>query len=275
VSADARIRVPGGALFDVEVGYGPMTAPDNNRVLVYMRDITEGKRLREQLLQAEKMTMMGRLAAGIAHEIRNPLSALTLNLQYLVQKLDPQAPLHEYAAEGLEGARRVDTVVESTLALARVTPPLLQRRDLNSLVVESIGFLRFSLRQKGVTLETDLAPDLPAVMADAKQLEQAVLNVVQNAIDATPENGRVTVSTAHGPGPDERVVLAVRDSGAGISPDLRDRLFEDFFTTKAGGTGIGLALSKQIVVKHHGQIQVDTAAGGGTIIRIVLPVHAA
>lgn len=275
VSADARIRVPGGALIDVEVGYGPMTAPDNNRVLVYMRDITEGKRLREQLLQAEKMTLMGRLAAGIAHEIRNPLSALTLNLQYLVQKLDPQASLHEYAAEALEGARRVDTVVESTLALARVTPPLLQRHDLNALVMESIGFLRFSLRQKGVTLETDLAPDLPAVKADGKQLQQAVLNVVQNAIDATPENGCVTVSTARGPAPDERVVLAVQDSGAGISPDLRDRLFEDFFTTKAGGTGIGLALSKQIVLKHHGQIQVDTATGGGTIIRIVLPVHAA
>lgn len=277
VSVETGIRISGGGVVDAEVGFGPMTGPQENRVLLYVRDITEQKRMRDQLLQVEKMTLMGRLAAGIAHEIRNPLSAITLNLQYLVQKLEAEPPLLESASDALEGARRVDTVIENTLNLARITPSVMKRELLNDLVSQSVGFLKIAVRQKDIAIETSLADGLPPIMADAKQIQQVILNIVQNAIDASPSKGTVSIWTeVSGPtagGTGSRVLLGVRDRGTGISTEQRKHLFEQFYTTKVGGTGLGLALSKHIIDKHSGEIRIGPAPDGGTIVAISFPVH--
>jgi PAS domain S-box-containing protein len=278
-SAESALRRSDGTVLAVEVGVGPVTRPQDTRVLLFVRDITEQKRMREHLMQFEKMALMGRLAAGIAHEIRNPLSAISLNLQYLGLKLGPHAEVADSLKDALEGARRVEAVIENTLNLARVTPPVLEVQQVNDLVTQVLGFLKISGRQKNIQFEASLAEDLPPIHVDAKQVQQVILNVVQNAVDASPQQGVVVLRTAaedvpdDGGRPERRVVVSVRDHGPGISPEARKRMFEQFYTTKAGGTGLGLALSRQIMERHHGDIVLDNADGGGTIVRLIFPMN--
>ncbi|RPH31193.1 sensor histidine kinase, partial [bacterium] len=143
-----------------------------------------------------------------------------------------------------------------------------------------LGFLRVPMQQKKITVDTQFAPDLPRILVDAKQIEQVILNVLQNAVDASTEGGVVTLATglmeepAQGqrmPGP--CVVMAIRDCGVGISEEQYKHLFEHFRTDKPGGTGLGLAMSKQIMLRHNSEICIEPAPGSGTIVRLVFPAH--
>jgi len=272
-SGEAALKTGDGEVLYVEVGVGPMTQREDTRVVLYVRDSTEQRKLRAQLFQAEKMGLLGRLAAGIAHEIRNPLSAISLNLQYLLQKYGSNADIHQSARDALEGTQRVAAVVENTLGLARISPPVLRPENINPLVEAVIGFLRISTQQKDIHLESHLMSGLPPILADAKQVQQVVLNIIQNAIDASPEHDTVTVRT--GRSGERTIEVGVRDHGPGIPPGQRQRLFEQFQTTKSGGTGLGLSLSKQIMDRHDGDIRVDVAPEGGTVVTIVFPVAGA
>jgi PAS domain S-box-containing protein len=278
-SGDMSLTRQDGETLQVDVGFGPLTRTQDTRILVYIRDITEQRQMRQQLMQAEKMTLMGRLAAGIAHEIRNPLSAIALNLQYLITKIEQYPELREPLQDALEGTKRIETVIENTLNLARFTPPVLHEEHVNELVRQVLGFVRISVQQKEVHFDTTLIPELPPVHVDAKQIQQVILNVVQNAIDASPEGGRVHVSTAIEPWPSaggentEAIVVRVRDYGKGINADQRKHLFEQFYTTKKGGTGLGLTISRQIMEKHRGEIRFDAPDAGGTLVRLLFPIH--
>ena len=279
-SGETAIRTKDGSTIEVDVGVGPVERPHDTRLLLYIRDITEQKKMREQLLQAEKMSLMGRLAAGIAHEIRNPLSAISLNLQYLVQKYESDSELCESVKDALEGAKRVEAVIENTLSLARITPPVLKEERVNDLVNQVAGFVKISIQQKDISIETRLGENLPLIMADGKQIQQVILNIMQNAIDASPERGVVVLSTECVPKgvpeglPDtSSIVVSVRDHGPGFTSEQKTKLFEHFQTEKIGGTGLGLALSKQIMDRHRGKIQIDRAPGGGAIVRIIFPLH--
>jgi PAS domain S-box-containing protein len=280
VAGETTIRRSDGDVLDVDVGAGPVTRPQDSRLLFYVRDITEQKKMREHLLQAEKMALMGRLAAGIAHEVRNPLAAITLNLQYLAVKANLDAAMLESINNALEGAKRVESVIENTLSLARVSPPVLQAEEVNALVQKVIGFIEMSSRQKDVRVETELGQDLPPVLVDAKQIQQVLINIVQNAIDASPVSATVTISTLRAGGEGEGegeggeyVCIAVRDRGPGVPPEQRKYLFQQFRTTKPGGTGLGLVLSRQILERHKGRISLEDAPGGGTVVRIQIPTH--
>jgi PAS domain S-box-containing protein len=278
-SCDMALTRKDGETLHVDVAFGPLTRTQDTRILVYIRDITEQREMRQQLIQAEKMTLMGRLAAGIAHEIRNPLSAIALNLQYLVAKNEQYPELREPLQDALEGTKRIESVIENTLNLARFTPPVLQPEKINELVGQVLGFVKISVQQKEVHFDTALGPELPAVHVDAKQIQQVILNVVQNAIDASPESGRIHVATSVEPWPgagipDGRaIVVKVRDHGKGITTDQRKHLFEQFYTTKKGGTGLGLTISRQIMEKHRGEIRFDGPEGGGTLVRLFFPIH--
>ncbi len=278
VAGETTIRRVDGEVLDVDVGVGPVTRPLDSRLLLYIRDITEQKKMREHLLQAEKMALMGRLAAGIAHEVRNPLAAITLNLQYLAAKGPLDGPMVESIGNALEGAKRVESVIENTLSLARVSPPVLQPESVNSIVQKVIGFIDMSSRQKDVKVDTELGGDLPEVKVDARQIQQVLLNIVQNAIDASPMGEVVTLATglatrAEEGGARPSVCITVRDHGPGVPPEQRKYLFQQFRTTKPGGTGLGLVLSRQILERHGGTIALDDAPGGGTVVRILIPTH--
>jgi PAS domain S-box-containing protein len=272
-TGEAVLKTGDGEVLDVEVGVGPMTPREDTRILLYVRDVTEQLRLRAQLFQAEKLGLLGRLAAGIAHEIRNPLSAISLNLQYLLQKYGSNADICQSARDAFEGTQRVAAVVENTLGLARVSPPVLRPENINPLVETVVGFLRIATQQKDIQLESHLMSGLPPILADAKQVQQVVLNILQNAIDASPEHGIITVRT--GRSGEGAVEIVVCDHGPGISAGQMHRLFEQFYTTKSGGTGLGLSLSKQIMDRHNGEIRVDMAPEGGAVVTVVFPARGA
>lgn len=279
---EAVIIAKDNARLNVEISAGPFDQGDDTKVVLFVRDVTEQKRIREILVQSEKMTLMGTLASGIAHEIRNPLAAVTLNLQYLEQKLDPSSPDLASIISALEGARRIESVIENTLGLARMRPPSLREENINDILTQAMGFLRFVIQQKNIVVTTNLGETLPTVFADSRQIMQVLINILQNAIDATPTGNAITIKSytieetlylvEDGP-ISSKVVLSVRDTGPGIPPERMKNLFEPFKTTKAGGTGLGLALSKRILDGHHADIQIEAAEGGGTLVRLIFPTQ--
>ncbi len=280
-SGESAIQTKSGETIQVDVVVGPVTRPQDPRVMLFVRDVTEKKKMQAQLLQAEKLTLMGRLAAGIAHEIRNPLAAVTLNLQYLVGKFGAEADLRQTLDDMLEGARRIETVIGNTLNLARVAPPVLELNQLNGLIDQVLRYVKIALQQKRITIEARLDRNIPSISADARQIQQVMINVLQNAIDASPEGSILTVTTGiaveprtdGAQGTVRKAVVEIRDRGAGIPPDHVKQIFESFRTTKAGGTGLGLALSKFIMDRHNAEIRIEPAVGGGTIVKLVFPIQ--
>ena len=277
-SGEAVLKTGSGRSLNVEIGVGPLKSPEENRVLLYVRDISEEKKMREQLMQAEKMSLMGRLAAGIAHEIRNPLAAVTLNLQFLQQRSDLDEIGRSILHDALEGARRVETVMENTLSLARITPPVLKSESINTLAEQVLGFLRISVQQRKVQIDTRFAEFLPSITVDAKQIQQVMLNILQNAIDASNDESTVEVTTdlINDPVfgqtiPCPCILMSVRDHGVGMTDEQYRHLFEHFRTSKAQGTGLGLAMSKQIMLRHNAEITVEPATERGTIVRLLFP----
>ncbi|HUI66094.1 MAG TPA: ATP-binding protein [Bacteroidota bacterium] len=280
-SGETTITTKSGDTIQVDVVVGPLTRPQDPRVMLFVRDITEKKRMQAQLLQAEKLTLMGRLAAGIAHEIRNPLAAVTLNLQYLAQKLGADREYQQTIEDMLEGSRRIETVIGNTLNLAKVAPPVFEMQQLNSIIDQVLRYVKIAMQQKRISAEVRLDRSIPTISVDARQIQQVMINVFQNAIDASPEGSILTVTTTMLVEPRQdalqgtvrKAVVEIRDRGQGIPPDQVKQIFESFRTTKAGGTGLGLALSKYIMDRHNAEIRIEPAVGGGTLVKLVFPLQ--
>ena len=253
-------------------------AGDVRGVLLIAEDATERVRTKEELVKSERLAAVGRIAAQITHEIRNPLSSIGLNADLLSEELARLAEGREASeAAGLlrSIAREVDRLTEVTegyLRFARLPKPRLEAEDVGALLADLLHFMREELAGRGLEIHCDVAPALPEVWADDNQLRQALLNLVRNAAEAMSPGGRLEVG-AHTIRLGERsfVEMVVRDSGVGISPDARARVFDPFFSTKARGTGLGLALTQQIVNEHGGDIVFESEVGHGTTFRVRLP----
>ena len=254
------------------------------RVWGTQRDITERRVLEEQLRQAQKLEAVGRLAGGIAHDFNNILTAILGTSDLMLGDLPAEHPVRADVQEVRKAALRAAELTRQLLAYSRRQVLAPSRIDLNAVIAGVEPMLR-RLIGADVELVTVLADGLPAVQADAGQIEQVILNLVVNARDAMPQGGRVHVTTdvvdlpaaapARPPAlaPGRYVQLAVTDSGVGMGPEIRAHLFEPFFTTKevGKGTGLGLATVYGIVDQSGGAITVDTAPGRGTTMRILLP----
>lgn len=227
-----------------------------------------------RLIRSERLAAVGKIAAQITHEVRNPLSSIGLNAELLDEELGE--------LEGADGQRqlaraivkevdRLAGITEQYLRFARLPQPRLEREDLNELVTSLLSFLRGELQARGIELEARLQPALPPVAVDENQLRQALLNVLRNGAEAVGEGGHLCVETLC----DEDGLVCVRivDTGPGIAEADRARIFEPFFSTKDGGTGLGLALTHEIVVEHGGRIDLVSAPGQGTAFTIRLPAH--
>ncbi len=272
------LQAKNGNLIAVDIAASPLHELDEAlHTLVFVRDITEQKKMHEQLLQSEKMSTMGHIAAGIAHEIRNPLAGILLNLQYLDRHLPQGSPDLESVQAALEGVHRVQQVIDDTLGLARVAPPSFHEDSVNPLIEKALLYLKLVLRHKSISMHKHLAPNLPFVFIDTNQIQQVLLNIIQNAADACPENGSIEITSEVVPSsidPSQRCVeVSVHDSGPGVAQDVLDHLFEPFHTTKTDGTGLGLMLSKYILDRHHGSMSVCNSQSTGAIVRVQLPIQ--
>ena len=226
----------------------------------------------EQLRQNEKLSALGLLAAEVAHEIRNPLTVMKLLYHSLDLKFEPKDPRAKDADLIAAKIEHLNKIVEQILDFARTTEPKFAPVNLNSLVDELSLLVRHKLANQGVKLVRDLQSDLPLVLGDAPQLEQAFLNLILNAAEAMPDGGALTIKTrALQSG---QVAVAFKDTGGGMSQEQQQRAFKTVLsTTKARGTGIGLAIVGRIIETHHGQIRILSRPGRGTTLRITLPVQ--
>jgi PAS domain S-box-containing protein len=240
--------------------------------VVSARDMTEERRVAEQLRQSEKLVALGELVAGVAHEVNNPLTGISAFAQ-LLQEEKLTADQLEAAQMIKREADRAVAVIRDLLTFARKTGPRSVPIDMNSLIEQTMRLRTYGLRTAGIEMRQDLSPSLPRVRGDDRQLQQVLLNLVLNAEHAVANCPLriVTLRTSASAG---RVVVEVSDTGHGMSVDVQKRIFEPFFTTKpeGAGTGLGLSVSFGIVQTHGGMLTVHSAPGAGATFRLTLPL---
>ncbi len=273
LAKDGR-RVP------VEVSVSLLRDPQGQPIgrSAILRDITERKRLEAEKLRAERLAVIGAMSARLAHEIRNPLSSITLNIDLVHDEVDTLSMDNTAAAAEARSllrsidleVRRIQRVTEDYLQFARMPKPRRELVSLNEVLEQGLAFMESLFEATRVTVRTEFDQSLPAVQADESQIWQAVLNLVRNALEAMPDGGTLTLSTARS-GPS--IVLTVSDTGKGMSEQEQEQIFKPFFSTKAGGTGLGLPLTQQIIGEHGGSIRcVSTSEKGTTfVIELSLP----
>ncbi len=223
----------------------------------------------EQLRRADRLSALGEIAAGLAHEIRNPLAGVKGALEIIASRVTEGTPEAEFAGIGSKELARLEGLVSEFLTYARPHDPALRATDVHEIVERVAALLRAESERKGVTLEFERPVALPLLGLDPEQMTQVIFNVVLNAIQATAAPGRVRIRESVEPG---WGVIDVVDEGPGIPPEHALRVFDPFFTTKPRGTGLGLAISLRIVTAHRGTIEAMPASPSGTVFRIRLPL---
>ena len=226
-------------------------------------------RANAELLAAERLATIGKMAAHVTHEIRNPLSSLALNVEMLEEEIvdgEPRALLRAIKNE----VERLTALSERYLSVARRKPPRVEKEDIGQVCRDALDFVRADLERHRIRVVLDIDPDLPVVSVDEGQIRQALYNLLRNAREAMPDGGSVVLS-ARGTGGTggSGVQIIVEDEGAGMAPEQRARLFEPFFTTKAHGTGLGLVITREIVEAHGGTIQCEPREPNGTRFRSI------
>ena len=248
-----------------------------HRTAALRAEIEERKRLEHAKLQAERLAVVGSMAAQVAHEIRNPLGSIFLNLDLIGEELsvfansngrsaaECQALLREMRSQVL----RIRQVLQEYLRFARMPKSERSVVSLKGFLEEKLNFVQPLLDQRHVDLRKTFDPSLPPVFADAEQLWEALLNLIRNAVDAMPAGGNLTVSTKRN---DAEVLVSVSDNGRGMTEEEARNLFVPFFTTKSDGTGLGLAYAQQVINEHGGKIDCATVRGKGSTFSIQLPL---
>lgn len=239
----------------------------------------ERLRQNERMFRAEQLATMGQFAAGIAHELRNPLTAIRSTVQYLAGEFEKGTDQRKLADDTLEEVDRLNTIVGNLLSLAQPAESNPEEIDVAEQIDRCLGLIEAKAKSQNVTLQPDFASDLPWLTFDPAQLRQLLVNVLMNGLQAMPEGGTLLIRAGSAgeagrtSGPDSRrMLIEVTDEGEGIVPELRQRVFEPFFTTKPGGTGLGLAICNSIVKRYNGEIWIEQAESGGAAVRISLPV---
>ncbi|MFQ6041682.1 MAG: ATP-binding protein, partial [Candidatus Poribacteria bacterium] len=234
--------------------------------------ITNAK-LVNRLRRADQLAMLGRLSAGIAHEVRNPLLAIKGAAQFLQGKFKEYGEESEFASIIVEESDRINQVITNFLDYARPAKPKLQQMDIRGCLDRTLTLINVELHHTKVELVRDYAPDLPNVLGDEKQLGQVFLNLILNAIEAMPDGGTLRIQTLKRMEGDESAFCEIRikDTGIGMSTEEQTRIFEPFYTGKEHGLGLGLAIVKEIVSEHGGTISVESEKGKGTTFTVILP----
>jgi len=230
-----------------------------------------------ELLVAERMATVGRLSLKVAHEVRNPIAAIELNAELVGDLVKERGGADMEEAATLVTAIReqvsaLDALTEEYLAFARFPRPQYDEDSVNEMVAALVEFVRPVAARQGSLVEVTADQAVPPMAIDRTLLRQAILNLVKNGLEALGHGGKLTVATRR---VDDQVEIAIRDTGPGIAPDVGKRLFEQFFTTKSQGTGLGLYISRQIIEEHGGTLRWESAPGAGTTFTASLPIKRA
>jgi PAS domain S-box-containing protein len=242
--------------------------------IVHVEDVSEKRSREARLRRAESLASLTTLAAGVAHEIKNPLGSIGIHMQ-LIQKalsgLDSEGidQIEEYVDVVNEEVERLNRIVVDFLFAVRPMDTRLEDRDLNAIVHDLLEFVRFELKEADIEIQEDLAEDLPTLEIDEKYLKQALLNIVKNAISAMPDGGTLAASSLQ---QGDVVILKITDTGLGMSEETLNKIFEPYFTTKDFGSGIGLTMVYKVVKEHMGDISVVSQEGKGASFSISFPV---
>jgi len=237
--------------------------------LVTLHDTETLERIGNQLQVSERLAALGRVTAGVAHEVKNPLNSMRLWLEVLKGNM-PIDPEPQQAVKMLDSEiDRLDRAVKTFLNFTRPVEMNLEQTDLPAFLEEILEAARPAISKAGIELVSDLPQNVPAVFLDRQLIHQAVLNLLLNASEFTPQGGRITLSLRR---EGDFAQISVSDTGEGIAPEDRNKIFQLFYTTRPGGSGIGLANTFRFVQLHNGRIEFDSALGAGTTFRVKLPL---
>jgi PAS domain S-box-containing protein len=251
---------------------------NKDAILINMMDITPAKEMERMMRTQDKMSSLGRVAAGIAHEIRNPLSGINIYidaLEKLLRKPGEEEKIDKIIAQLKSASNKIENVIRRVYDFARPTEPCFVLADINQPVREAIELAATILRKKGVRVDTDLEADLPPCRLDGQLMEQVLLNLITNAaetLSADPQKTRIGIKTRRHA---NCLQICVEDSGPGIPEEIREKIFDPFYTTKHGSSGIGLSISQRIVQDHGGSLTVGAGKWGGAAFTIELPLAGA
>ncbi len=295
-----------GQLKNVLVSSSLIHYNERDLFLSLYRDITERKQIEKnlqeaytklketqaQLIQAEKMDAIGRLASGVAHEVKNPLEILLQGVNYLEEKIPrEEKEMFEIVQMMKNNIKRADNIVRSLLEFSRAGELSLKAEDINNVLERSLGLVRYKVNISHIEINRELSSGLPGILIDKNKIEQVFVNLLLNAIESMPDGGKLFLRSyqiqLNGPRPaagkrfadylglkNDAVVIEIEDTGCGISEENKKKLFEPFFTTKKPkeGTGLGLSVTKNIIELHKGIIDIESKAGKGSKVKVFLRI---
>jgi PAS domain S-box-containing protein len=267
--AERKIVAFDGTIVDVEMLATSFTDDEGPAVLIVLQDISERKRLQSQLRKTERIAELGTLASGMAHEIGTPMNVILGRAEYLMDRVHDE-PVRKSLKTIIIQVERITRVMNQLLSFARRKPLQPGPVELRQVIENSLEMFQERLSRQHVQVYTHIDPDCPPVHADSDQMNQVLINLIMNAIQAMPDGGTLRIDLHE----DENMVkCAVADTGQGIRNDLLKKIFDPFFTTKefGKGTGLGLTVVKGIIEEHHGSIVVESEEGKGTVFTILLP----
>ena len=241
--------------------------------VMILRDITKSRRTAQQTIESERLNALTLLAAGVAHEIGNPLNSLHIHLQLMersVQKLhgEAKAELQQSIDIARSEVNRLDSIVTQFLRAIRPSRPQLRPESLNTIIEEAVRFFTPEIQDRDITVKQELRSDLPLLQLDRDQMKQAFYNVIKNSLEATKRHGTLHIRTDMD---DTHVIVSFVDTGSGMSAGNLSRVFEAYFTTKSTGTGLGLLIVRRIVREHGGELSIESNEGEGLTLTIRLP----
>jgi two-component system sensor histidine kinase AtoS len=281
IGAEVLHRKRDGAVFSVETSAGLLEFEDQKYILAFGKDITERKQAEEALQRTERLAVVGEIAAGLAHEIKNPLAGIKVSIEVLTRELQLAQEDEEVFQRIIDEINRIETLLKNLLSYAMPPTPQFTHLDVNKIIDATTKTAALSLRSpaqesrsggvKDIRFVRDLGDQLPEVVVDAAQLQQVILNLLLNAVAAIHDSGSISVKTSADS--EGFIEIVVSDTGKGIGEKDIDKIFLPFFTTKPKGTGLGLSICKRLIEQQNGTINAARNPAGGLVVTIKLPVE--
>ena len=274
INAEIKHYKKDGTVFPLEMSAGLLEYDGHKHVLGIDRDITERKQAEEALQRSEQLMIVGEMAAGLAHEIKNPLAGIKVSIQVLSDELDLSEENEEVFRRIIEEIRRIETLLRNLLHYARPPKPNFSLLDVNRVIEHAVKTVKLSLKgpslkSKNIRFNECLSSDLPEIVADSSQLQQIFINLLLNAFEAIPDSGKIMIDTSRENG---FVKIVLANTGQSLEEKNKQDIFKPFFTTKKMGTGLGLAICKRLIEQHNGAISVDNIPEGGVAFTITFPI---